>query len=47
MRLMSTYPDETLNGVFAKVNRSSHAAAVPLTCLKKWFVLALADGVAV
>ena len=47
MRFMTTYPDEARNGAFAKVARSSHAAAVPLTCLKKEFVLAWTDGVVV
>ena len=39
MKFLSTYPDETLNGAFAKVCRSSHANALPLTALKKYHVL--------
>ena len=38
MRYGSTYPDETLNGAFAKVCRSTHPKTLTLRCMKNYFV---------
>ena len=34
-RFGSTYPDETLNGVFAKLCRTTHPSRLSLMCMKK------------
>ena len=44
MRYGSTYPDETLNGTFAKVCRSTHPSTLPVMCMKKYFLLRGLEG---
>ena len=44
MKCLSTYPDETLNGSFAKVMRSTHAGHAPLMCIKKYKVWCDVNG---
>ena len=43
-RFGSTYPDESLNGVFAKVCRTTHPTTLPLMCMKKYYLLRTLAG---